>query len=339
MSETTHNISVIICAYTEERWYDLVAAVKSLQNQSFPAREIIIVIDHNTPMYERVRGHIPGVLAIENREQRGLSGGRNSGIKIAQSELIAFLDDDAVAEPDWLMRLSQCCEKPEVLGAGGGVEPLWSGKFPAWFPQEFYWIVGCSYLGLPEKLSVIRNPFGGCSCFRREVFEVVGGFRSGIGRAGKRPLGCEETELCIRARQHWPQKVFLYDPQARIHHRIPSNRATLRYFRSRCYAEGMSKALVARYVGSRDALASERTYTFRTLPLGVISGLMDSFFHLNTRGIMKATTIVYGFIITTIGYMVGKISLSQAFSKELGSITQQDLQQSLNASNQLIQNG
>jgi len=308
MIDVTLDVSVIICAYTEERWHDLFAAVESLQQQSIPPREIIIVIDHNMRLLERVRAHIPGVIAIENSEPRGLSGGRNSGISIAQSTLIAFLDDDAVAKPDWLMRLSQCCEEPEVLGAGGGVDPLWSGKCPAWFPQEFYWVVGCSYVGLPEKLSVVRNPFGGCSCFRREVFEVVGGFRSGVGRAGKRPVGCEETELCIRAKQHWPQKVFLYEPQARIHHRISPKRAQWQYFCSRCYAEGLSKAIVVRYVGTKDGLASERTYILRTLPQGVVRGMMVGLFHLDLTGFLRAGAIIAGLMVTTIGYQVGAIS-------------------------------
>jgi glycosyltransferase involved in cell wall biosynthesis len=182
MREETLDISVIICTYTEARWSDLVAAVESLHWQSTPAREIIVVVDHNQHLLERVRTQLSSTVAVENSEPQGLSGARNSGIAVARGALIAFLDDDATAEPDWLERLNRGFKDPQVLGAGGTVEPKWLSKRPAWFPGEFYWVVGCSYQDTPEKAVVVRNPYGGCACYRREVFEVVGGFRSGIGR-------------------------------------------------------------------------------------------------------------------------------------------------------------
>ena len=123
MKDTTLDVSVVICAYTEERWDDLVAAVESLQQQSIPPREIIVVVDHNPRLLDRVRAYLPGVVAIENSKPQGLSGARNSGLAIAQGALIAFLDDDATAEPDWLARLATAVRTPRVLGAGGTVEP------------------------------------------------------------------------------------------------------------------------------------------------------------------------------------------------------------------------
>ncbi len=333
MTDALLDVSVIICAYTEERWHHLLAAVESIQQQSTPACEIIVVIDHNPALLERVRMHIPGILAIENSEARGLSGARNSGIAVARGALIAFLDDDAIAERDWLAWLSSCCADPQVLGAGGRVEPSWSSKRLDWFPEEFYWVVGCSYRGLPETRAVVRNPFGGCTCYRREVFEVTGGFRNGIGRIGSRPLGCEETELCVRAKQHWPQKVFLCEPRARIHHFVPASRTSWRYFRSRCYAEGLSKAVVAQYVGARDGLASERSYTLRTLPKGVLRGLMDAFFHLDLAGFLRAGAIISGFMITTVGYLVGNISQLLVVSKGASTSTGSNFKQSLHSDN------
>ncbi|MBV9258093.1 MAG: glycosyltransferase family 2 protein, partial [Ktedonobacteraceae bacterium] len=226
MTETILDASVIICAYTEKRWDDLVAAVESVRQQSIPAREIIIVVDHNPGLLERIRASFSDVVGIENSEPQGLSGARNSGIAAAQGSLVAFLDDDAMAEPDWQARLCSCCEDPQVMGTGGTVEPYWLSKRPKWFPEEFYWTLGCTYQLRPERPVVVRNPFGGCTCYRRELFEIVGGFRSEIGRDSRaRPMGGEETELCIRASQRWPEKIFLYEPNAIIHHRIPASRA------------------------------------------------------------------------------------------------------------------
>jgi len=308
MINTTLDVSVLICAYTEKRWDDLVDAVASVQQQSIPPHEIIVIIDHNPVLLERARAHISGIIVIENNEPQGLSGARNSGIAAAQGALIAFLDDDATAEPDWLARLCRCCEDPQVMGTGGTVEPQWLSKQPLWFPEEFYWVLGCTYQKRPDKPIIVRNPFGGCTCYRRELFEAVGGFRNEIGRIGTRPMGGEETELCIRAKQHWPDKIFLYEPQARIHHRIPATRATWRYFRSRCYSEGLSKAIIAQFVGSKDGLEAERSYILSNLARGVRHGVKNALFHHDMIGLAQAAAIVAGLTITMTGYFVGSLT-------------------------------
>lgn len=306
------NVSVIICAYTGERWNDLAAAVESVQAQTLTAKEIIIVVDHNHQLLERVQQRFPGITVVENRESRGLSGARNTGIALSGGDIIAFLDDDAVAHPNWLMSLSEGFSDPQVLGVGGAVLPLWLNAKAAWFPEEFYWVVGCTYRGMPEEAGMIRNPIGANMAFRREVFEAVGGFQREIGRVGKRPLGCEETEMCIRARQHWPQRGFLYQPEVKVLHRVPASRTTWRYFFSRCYFEGISKAFVSRYVGARDGLASECAYTLRVLPQGAGRGLVDAFFHHDPGGFGRVGAILSGLAFTVAGYCAGQVFARQA---------------------------
>jgi len=125
------DVSVIICTYTEKRWDNLVAAVESVQQQSMPPHEIIVVVDNNAPLLERVRGQMPGIIAIENSQRRGSSGSRNSGIAIAQGALLAFLDDDAIAFPDWLERISQGCADPQVLGRAAWLSRCgWRANLP-----------------------------------------------------------------------------------------------------------------------------------------------------------------------------------------------------------------
>ncbi|HXZ76639.1 MAG TPA: glycosyltransferase family 2 protein, partial [Streptosporangiaceae bacterium] len=246
------SVSVIICAHLEERLADTMAAVNSVQRQSLAPAEIIVVVDHNPVLHRRLASALPDVTVVENREARGLSGGKNTGIAVARGDLVAFLDDDAVADPGWLKFLADSYSDPAVVGVGGLTLPSWDSRRPWWFPDEFYWVVGCSYVGLPTSPAPVRNLFGGNASFRREVFDTVGGFRSGIGRsASKRPLGCEETELCIRLRQRWPGAVLRFDNRAVIWHKIPAARTRFAYFLSRCYAEGLSKAMVTRSVGMR----------------------------------------------------------------------------------------
>ena len=301
------SVSVIICAYTEARWNDLVAAVESVRQQSVPPFEVIVVVDHNPPLLQHAREHLRDVVVVENAERRGLSGARNSGLAVSQGTTIAFLDDDAVAVPDWLEQLTAGYRDPQVLGIGGAIEPVWPTGRPAWFPEEFDWVVGCTYRGMPQQTAAVRNLIGANMSFRRQVFETVGGFRCGIGRVGTQPVGCEETEICIRGLQRWPHRVLLYEPSARVYHKVPAHRANWSYFRSRCYAEGLSKALVTRLVGTQDGLASERTYTLRTLPHGVMQGVVDVLRHRDLTGLVRSGTILAGLGVTTAGYLVGTV--------------------------------
>jgi glucosyl-dolichyl phosphate glucuronosyltransferase len=127
-----------------------------------------------------------------------------------------------------------------------GVSAEWTGERPRWFPEEFDWVVGCSYRGLPQKTSSVRNFIGCNMSFRREVFSVVEGFHDELGRVAAHPIGCEDTDLCIRIGNHWPAGILLYEPQAVVRQVVPSSRENWRYFLSRCFFEGRSKARLAR---------------------------------------------------------------------------------------------
>ena len=271
-------VSVIICAYTMRRWDDLRAAVDSVLIQTVPAEEILLVVDHNSEMFELAHEAFVGskVRVLNNAERQGLSGARNTGVAAARGDIVAFLDDDASADVDWIEHLTRHYADADVFGVGGHATPLWPAQRPPWMPAEFDWVVGCSYTGQPRQVSPVRNFIGCNMSLRRSVFAEIGGFSHAVGRIGKTPLGCEETELCIRLVQHLPQAVLMYDPAMRVNHRVSEDRTHLRYFLRRCYSEGLSKAVVSQLVGSGNALGSEKTYVTRTLPGGVIRGLVDA---------------------------------------------------------------
>ncbi|MFH8491718.1 glycosyltransferase family 2 protein [Streptomyces longisporoflavus] len=308
---TVADISVVICVYTEDRWEDILAAVSSVRAQSLPALETLLVVDHNAPLLDRLAGEYKEtgqVRVVANAGPRGLSAGRNTGIAASRGEIIAFLDDDAVAERDWLRHFAEGYADPRVLAVGGRTLPAWDfGRRPAWFPEEFDWVVGCTYKGLPAGRVRVRNVLGGNASFRRTAFEAAGGFATGIGRDGdKRPLGGEETELCIRLSRARPDAVLLIDDRAVIHHRVPAARQRFAYFRTRTYAEGLSKALVARSVGAGKGLESERRYTTRVLPAGVGRGLRDALL-ARPGGAGRAGAIVAGVVAAAGGYVLGSV--------------------------------
>jgi GT2 family glycosyltransferase len=299
--------SVVICGYTTRRWSALQAAVASVRNQHRGVEEVILVVDHNEDLLALAAEHLPDVEVVPNRLSRGLSGARNTGVARANGDVVVFLDDDAVAEPDWTAKLLAPYEDPDVLGVGGSAVPRWEEPAPVWLPPEFLWVVGCSYLGQPKVTSAVRNLMGCNMSLRRHVLMEVGGFDPALGRTKDEPLGCEETELCIRALQRFPRGRFLFEPKAVVHHWVPAERGTWRYFRDRCRAEGRSKAWVSDRVGTGAGLSTERAYTREVLPAGLARNLLRG-----VRGdhaaMRRAGAITAGFALTAGSYVTASVS-------------------------------
>jgi GT2 family glycosyltransferase len=332
--ETPHRsapaVSVAICAYTLDRWKDLRRAVESVREQSPPPAEVLLVIDHNDGLLARARDEwpplagdaggraadgaaaaaAPPVTVLASEGGRGLAGARNTAVRAARSEIVAFLDDDAAAAPGWIGRLGDAYADEAVVACGGAAIPDLRSPRPRWWPREFDWVIGCSYVGMPTDRAEVRNVLGANMSARRACIEEIGGFDETLGRVRRRPAGCEETDLCIRLAARRPGSVIVYDPAAAVHHSVPTSRLTWHYFRTRCYAEGLSKAQVTRNVGAGAGLASERAYTREVLPRAVLRGLGAT---LSRRGTarpedahpLQAAAVCAGLAITTAGYALG----------------------------------
>ncbi len=300
-------VSVVICAYTEARWDQICAAVDSAHAQSLPGAEVLLVVDHNPALHRRAADALPDVVVLENDQARGLSGARNTGASRAKGAIVAFLDDDATADEDWLKFLVDSYANPQVIGVGGLTVPNWQTARPAWLPEEFYWVVGCNYKGMPPAGAPVRNLIGANMSFRREAFELVPeGFPIGIGRESSgRPLGGEETEFCIKLGRRSPESVLVMDHRSLVSHFVPDTRCGFSYFRSRCFAEGISKARITATVGN-DGVSTERSYATRTLPLGVLRGITAPF-RGDAAGVARAAAIVAGFSVTAAGYLGVKL--------------------------------
>ncbi len=307
--------TAIICAYTLARWPEIEDAVASLRRQSRPPDEVILVCDHNPELLARARDAFPDLRCVPNDGTRGLSDARNTGVRLAAGDVVGFLDDDAVAAPDWVDRLVRAYEDGDVLGVGGWVRPAWRRPRPRWFPEEFLWVVGCSYEGLPTTRAEVRNPIGANMSFRRDVFATVGGFDTGIGRLGQDAAGCEETEFSIRVRTSGPAGRVLLEPAAVCHHAVTPDRMTRRYFRRRCAAEGRSKALVSRLAGSGAALSTERTYVSRTLPRGIARGLAETL-RGDPAGVARAGAIAEGAALTAVHFALAAWRLRRLGRRE-----------------------
>lgn len=305
--------SVVICAHTMDRWDELNRAVESVRNQTRTAREILVIIDNNEALRERAARDVKGAVVLANAKDPGLSGGRMTGVERATAAVICFLDDDAEADPHWLEELLDAYRDPAVLGAGGPVEPMWRAPPPSWFPDEFRWVVGCTYAGMHVANGRIRNPIGANMSVRADVLRNAGGFTSDLGRrklgfsvSGRATFGgkaesCEETEFCIRAARLHPGGYFAYRPGARVHHAVPAQRTTWKYFVHRCLIEGNAKAILRSLSGSKDGLGAEGRYVREVLPRAVMKDLRAAL-HGQAGAARRAGAIVAGLALTAFAY-------------------------------------
>lgn len=299
---------VIICVYTEKRWDDIMSAIASLRSQTRKPDEIIVVVDHNASLAERLAQENVGVHLIVNAFEKGLSGARNCGIASTRCELVAFLDDDAYADPRWLEVLENHFSDPHVLGVGSWVKPLWSREMPVWFPPQYLWIVGCSYEGMPTDVSEVRNLFGGSMIIRRSIFSKIGGFDSRLGRdIGILPLGCEETEFCLRARSENDGCVFLVDPTIGITHRVTHERIKISYFFFRCFAEGVSKWRLSKICSGVVVLNSERKFVTEVLPAGLVKE-MRSLARADFTSLLRIFMLIGGVGAAGMGFAFASIN-------------------------------
>jgi glucosyl-dolichyl phosphate glucuronosyltransferase len=298
--------SVVVCVYTEKRLPQIRAALGSLARQTSPPWQVIVVADQNAALCDRLAAEFPGHEVIPNRYDKGLSGARNTGIERAAGDVVVFLDDDAQAQPQWLEILLASYDDDAVQGVGGLVLADWSppGR-PAWLPEEFLWVVGCSYRGQPEVKAEVRNPIGANMSFRRSAFGLAGLFDSSVGRTStsSRPLGCEETEFSIRLRRLSPGARIIYEPRAVVYHHVDQSRATLRYFLDRCHAEGCSKARISRLSGASSALSSERSYVRHVIIGAIRRELGGSFRRARRDSMLRLVALSMGTLSAVAGYV------------------------------------
>jgi hypothetical protein len=154
---------------------------------------------------------------------------------------------------------------------------------------------------------------------RKYALVTVGGFRESFGNNKdtksavsnkwlRHQAGDEETELCIRVTQQLPALNWFYMPSATVTHCVSAQRTQLSYFLWRCYDEGLGKALLTTLYDKENSLSAERAYTLKTLPMGIVRGLTDTFFRRDITGLARIGAIIVGFTATTAGYVVGYIS-------------------------------
>ena len=253
------SISVIIA--TKDRGPAIAETIDSLLEQDLPSdRYEIILVDNRSTTENRL--HLeqlceerPGRLRYVREEKLGLSNARNCGVTASRFEIIAFIDDDAIAPRHWLGNLMRPFEKdPAVFSVGSRVLARFSTPPPDWIDERLgRYISNFDHGDVPVRLEYNEYPRGVNMAFRRSAFVECGRFLDCFGRKGNSMMSYEEIELCYRIEKSG--HTILYVPDAEVHHVIRGDRLNRAWFLKRFYWQGRSEGLFELiHFGRRHAL-------------------------------------------------------------------------------------
>lgn len=291
--------TVILSCHSMDRWQSILDSVASVRGQQSAPEEssIVVSVDHNSELSSRLRKQLPDLEIVDNESGiRGASATRNAGARVSNAQVLAFLDDDEVADPQWLQRLVEPFgTSTNIVGTGGRYEPRWERRRPVWFPDELAWVVGGHFKGMPTTPAIVRNVWAGNMAVRSDVFHAVGGFRENFGRNGllSQP---EDTDLCIRMASSQPDGRWWYLPEAVVYHTVPSSRSGFQFFVRRCYSEGRGKVEMSRQFKGQKSLDTERQYLLHLIPKRIGHHLVSG-----PTGVLRAGAIVVGITAAAMG--------------------------------------
>jgi len=226
-------ISAVICTYNRSRM--LVGALESLVQQSLDPHcyEIMVVDNASTDETPEVMRALQEKYSEHNimyiyESRQGAGYARNIGLRHARGRYVAYLDDDARVNPDWLKDALELLEsvEPIPICVGGPILPFYDAPKPEWFKDDYEtWTHGDE----PRRLHREEAFAGSNMVWRKEIAESLGGFEVDLGpKGGYFSLG-EDTALFDRVWRSFDHPVFYYSPQLSVYHWVAPLKMTVSY--------------------------------------------------------------------------------------------------------------
>ena len=234
----------------------------------------------------------------------GLSAARNRGADVADGEIVAFTDADCEPAEDWVAELVRCYDEHDAIAAGGPALPLWPDDRPARVPHELDWLIGTTHRGFTdgEGIHEVRNTFGCNISFRKDIFDILGGFDERLGKRPGREIQGEEAELCARLREHFDQGVH-YNPRARVSHHVDDYQLERRTLLERSFWQGRSKRVLADLLP--DATGTEQDYLGQLLGTWVPERLTRTVTERSTKPLVETAWLLAVTAAVATGYLTG----------------------------------
>ena len=232
-------ISVVVCTYN--RAFYIQKTIESLLHQSLEkdCYEIIVIDNASTDHTARVLSRYKDIRYIYEPKQ-GLSLARNMGIAHSKGEIVAYIDDDAIASKNWLENIVKAFSMdPEIAAVGGKINPLWEIKKPEWITPQLYTYFSCIDWS-PHAIYLRRGRFlFGCNmAIKKSVLIECGGFSNDIGRIGGNLLSNEEWHVFKYIDKKMLKKY--YDPAICVDHIVLKHRISWKWLNQRLYWQGVS---------------------------------------------------------------------------------------------------
>lgn len=283
--------SVIIC--THNRASMLADCIASLLNQTIDKSrfEIIIVDNNSTDNTEKIaQGFSKNNNNIKYFKESiiGYSAPRNLGRKNATGNIIAYIDDDEIAAPDWLKSIEkafQIEEKPDIVG---GICMLkYDADPPDWFIES---MGGTNKNRQKGILNQRKDCYLGCGniAFKKEILDKLSGFSNDFNmKNGFLMLG-EDTDICQRAKN--ARFKLFYDPEIKIYHRMNQNNYDIEIRKQKAEKTGMT----ARFIFGRKPFFSHY-FKYLTYSAMILADTLNSIFSkkITTRSVILKEKIAY----------------------------------------------
>lgn len=265
-------ISVVICTYNREKYIGL--ALKSLVHQTLDKKSYQIVIvnnnctDNTDAICRQFVASNPNLLityCIEKKQ--GLCFARNRGIDESISDIITYIDDDAVAAPDFLAQIvAFLAAQPHAIGVGGRVLPIYEQGEPAWMNPYLEGMVSKRDLG--DKVLLFKGGRGnypvGCNMtYRKDTLQKAGRFNEQLlARA-------DDKDIFFRVRALSNQIYYL--PTATVQHHIDAERVSHKGFVRLSRKTGSEERIRAKAEGVYAKTVLSELYKFvASIGLGVM---------------------------------------------------------------------
>jgi glycosyltransferase involved in cell wall biosynthesis len=272
-------ISAIICTHNRAKY--LSGSLDSLLNQTLAkdSFEVIVVDNASQDNTQQIANSYTNTIhhySIIKENRLGLSHARNTGLKHAQAEIVAFLDDDAIAKPNWLEKILTAFElNNQIAVVGGKINPIWEDRRPEWLNDNL--LPALTIINWSEKPFYIetRSQYvaGANIAFRKLVLIQNGGFDPNLGRIGKKLLSGEEILLVDKIKA-CGLKVY-YDPAIEVDHLVPPSRLNKKWFKDRLFWEGASEAKMNLKTGIKTKISLFYT-SFKMLLKSILSFLFSN---------------------------------------------------------------
>ena len=229
-------LTLIICTYNREKYIGNL--LESIVRNDYPKDQYeILLVDNNsidsTPEICKRFAELHPEVAFRyvQEHEQGLSAARNKGIREANGDIIIYVDDDALVDEHYIAYFAEFFdEHPEVMAAGGPIEPLYETCEPVWMTPYTKALL-CGWLNYGNQVREYpsgRYPGGGNAAYRKEVFEKVGFFNTALGRKGTSLMASEEKDIFDK--MHTLGMPVRYIPGPVLHHIIPQTKLERPYF-------------------------------------------------------------------------------------------------------------